>query len=140
MSPRSILPDEFRPWYLLDAAAFVLGVGTWLRRSTRSTADLLALDPLALAVSGVSGLFAVFVLRVTLGNVWGYAAEYANAGGQWSDLPFLATIGSGAAAAVLTYGATTSLGAAAWAAFWTFVVAALVGVALQFAAGYGAAS
>ncbi|SDX85825.1 hypothetical protein [Halobellus clavatus] len=131
------LPDEFRLWYLLDVAAFVVGVWTWLQQSSTPAADLLALDPFVVSVATVSGLLAVFILRVTVGNLWGYAVEYANAGGEWTDLPFLATLGIGVAAGIATYVVTASLGAAAWTAFWAFVFGAIgVGVVVHLAAGY----
>ncbi|MFB6252520.1 MAG: hypothetical protein ABEI27_12705 [Halobellus sp.] len=135
------LPDEFRLWYLLDVAAFVVGVWTWFRQSSDSVADLLSLDPLLIALATVSGLLAVFILRVTVGNLWGYAVEYANAGGEWTDLPFLATFGIGAAGAIVAYVATSSLGTAAWAGFWTFAFGAVgVGIVVHLATGYREAS
>ncbi|WP_049987215.1 hypothetical protein [Halobellus rufus] len=137
MSLHSALPDRFRPWYLLDVAAFLLGAVGSIQRSVSGFGDLPSLTPVASVGAVVSGLFAVVVLRFTVGNLWAYAVEYANAGGQWSDLPFLAPIGGGLAGVAVTYAVTTSLGAAAWAGFWTFaVVAGVVAVAVSFAAGY----
>ena len=90
---------------------------------------------LATVTTVVSGLLTVVVVRFTVGNLWGYAVEYANAGGRWSDLPFLASVGGGVAAVTATYAVTRSLGAAAWAGFWMLVILAGV-VAASFAAGY----
>ncbi|RLM57207.1 hypothetical protein DVK02_05335 [Halobellus sp. Atlit-31R] len=127
--------DHLRPWYLLDAAAFLFGTGSSLWRDTAGFET--ALTPFALVTAVVAGLFAVLVLRVTVGNLRGYAVEYANAGGRWSDLAFLVPVGGGLAGVVVTYAVTTDLGAAAWAGFWLFVaVAGVVAVAASFLAGY----
>ena len=131
MSLHQRFRDRLRPWYLLDLAAFIFGAGgsLWRNSSGFETAPPL----FALVTAIVSGLLAVVVLRFTLGNLWGYAVEYAKAGGQWSDLAFLVPVGSGLAGVAVTY----ALGAAAWAGFWTFaVVAGVVAVAVSFAAGY----
>ncbi|WP_336025021.1 hypothetical protein [Halobellus salinisoli] len=137
MSLQSALRDRFRPWYLLDIAAFLFGAVGSIQRSVSGFGDLPSLTPFAAVSAIIAGLLAVVVLRFTVGNLWGYAVEYANAGGQWSDLPFLVPVGGGVAAVVLTYAVTTSLGAAAWAGFWTFaVVAGAVAIAVSFAAGY----
>ncbi|RLM89835.1 hypothetical protein D3D02_08215 [Halobellus sp. Atlit-38R] len=135
MSLHQRFRDRLRPWHLLDLAAFLFGAGWSL---WRNSAGFETTPPLfALVTAIVSGLLAVVVLRFTLGNLWGYAVEYANAGGQWSDLAFLVPVGSGLAGVVVTYAVTTDLGAAAWAGFWTFaVVAGVVAVAVSFAAGY----
>jgi len=135
MSLHQRFRDRLRPWYLLDLAAFLVGAGSSL---WRNSSGFEIVPPLfALVTAAVSGLLAVVVLRFTLGNLWGYAVEYANAGGQWSDLAFLVPVGSGLAGVVVTYAVTTDLGAAAWAGFWTFaVVAGVVAVAVSFAAGY----
>jgi hypothetical protein len=140
MSLQSAVRDRLRPWYVLDVAAFLLGGVGGLRRGTSgTTADLpsAVFDPYTAVMAVVYGLLAVLVLRFTVGNLWAYAVEYANAGGQWSDLPFLVPVGGGLAAVAITYAATTDLGAAAWAGFWTFAaVAGIVAVAVSFAAGY----
>lgn len=137
MSLQSTLRERFRPWYLLDIAAFLLGALGTLWRTVSGFGGSEPLNPFLGVIAVVSGLFAVVVLRFTLGNLWGYAVEYANAGGQWTDTPFLVTLGGGLGAVVLTYAFTSSLGAAAWAGFWSFaVVAGVVSVAVSFAAGY----
>ena len=141
MSLHRRLSDRFRPWFLLDVAAFLFGAGSTLRRAADGFGELAALTPLAAVTAVASGLFAVAVLRFTVGTLWGYAVEYANAGGQWSDLPFLVPVGGGLASVVIAYTTTSDLGAAAWAGFWTFVVAAgVIAVAVSLAAGYGEAS
>jgi hypothetical protein len=72
----------------------------------------------------VAGLFGLVLFQFTVGNVWGYAVEYHNAGGSWTDPPFLAPfvlagVGGGVAAVV-----EGSVAVGAWVAFWLFVVAA----------------
>jgi hypothetical protein len=145
MSLQSGLPERVRPWYLLDAAAFLVGAGASVRHTAHGfdgVADLSlivisSLSLLATVTAVVSGLFAVFVLRVTVGNLWGYAVEYANAGGQWSDPPFLVPVGGGLVAVAATYVVTGSPATAAWAGFWAFVVVAgVVAAVVSFAAGY----
>lgn len=137
MSLQSALSDRFRPWYLVDTAAFLFGAGESIRRASPAVDGLTDLSLIASVAGVVSGLLAVFVVRFTLGNLWGYAVEYANAGGQWSDLPFLVPVGGGFVAVAATYAVTESLAAAAWAGFWMFViVAGAVAVAVSFAAGY----
>ncbi|QCC47071.1 hypothetical protein [Halobellus limi] len=141
MSLHHRLHDRLRPWYFLDVAAFLLGAVGSLRRALSGFGELTSLTPFEAVTAVASGLFAVVVLRFTVGNLWGYAVEYANAGGQWSNLPFLVPVGGGLAAVAVTYAATTSLGAAAWAGFWAFAVAAgVVAVAVSLAAGYSEAS
>jgi hypothetical protein len=136
MSLQSAVRDRFRPWYVLDVAAFLFGFGGSLERSA-GAAVLPSLEPFDVVVATVVGLFVVVIFRLTVGNLWAYAVEYANAGGQWTDLPFLVPIGGGVTAAAVTYAATADLGAAAWAGFWTFaVVAGIVAIAISFAAGY----
>ena len=145
MSLQSALSDRRRPWYLLDAAAFLFGAVGSIQRASPSVNELADLSLVAItgvslfaAVTAVvSGLLAVVVFRFTAGTLWGYAVEYANAGGQWSDLPVLAPIGGGLIATAATYAVTERLAAAAWAGFWTFALAAgVVAVAVSFAAGY----
>ena len=140
MSLQSAARDRLRPWYALDVAAFALGsVGGLRRGGSGTTVDLTSavLDPYSVVIAVVYGLLAVLVLRFTAGNLWAYAVEYVNAGGQWSDLPFLVPVGGGLGAVAITYAVTTDLGAAAWAGFWTFAaVAGIVAVAVSFAAGY----
>ena len=133
--------DRLRPWYLLDVLAFLFGASSTLWRAADGFGELAVLTPLAAVTAGASGLFAVVVLRFTVGNLWAYAVEYANAGGQWTDLPFLVPVGSGLAGLLLTYATTSNLGAAAWAGFWAFVVAAgVVAAAVSLAVGYSEAS
>ena len=145
MSLQSALSDRLRPWYLLDIAAFLFGAVGSIQRANPGVdrftdLSLIAVTGISLlaAVTAVaSGLFAVVVLRVTVGALWGYAIEYAKAGGQWSDLPILVPAGGGLVAAAATYAVTARLGAAAWAGFWMFTLAAgVVAVAVSFAAGY----
>jgi len=137
VSLQSTLRDRFRPWYILDVAAFLIGATGSVWRARSGFGELAPLTPFSSVTAVVSGLFAVVVLRFTVGNLWGYAVEYANAGGQWSDLPFLVPVVSLLASVGVTYAITNSLGAAAWAGFWTFVVVAgAVAVAVSFAAGY----
>jgi hypothetical protein len=74
----------------------------------------------------LTGLFGLVLFQFTVGNVWGYAVEYYNAGGSWTDPPFLApfvvaVLGGGAAAV-----REGSVAVGAWVAFWLFVVAAAV--------------
>ncbi|MGQ4557074.1 hypothetical protein [Halobellus sp. GM3] len=129
--------DRFRPWYLLDVAAFLVGAVGSLRRAASGLEEQAATTTHTSVVAVAAGLLAVVVLRFTVGNLWGYAVEYVNAGGQWSDLPFLLPVGSGLAAAALAYAVTSNFGAAAWGGFWAFVVAAgVVAIAVSFAAGY----
>jgi hypothetical protein len=85
----------------------------------------------------LSGLFGLFVFQLTVGSVWGYAVEYHNAGGEWTDLPFLTPFVAAGLAGVVVGVRSGSVGVAAWTAFWAFiVVAALVAVVAWIAAGY----
>ena len=145
VSLQSALSDRVRPWHLLDVAAFLFGAVGSIQRATPGVDGLTGLPVVAItgisllaAVTAVvSGLFAVVVLRVTVGSLWGYAVEYTNAGGQWSDRPLLVPVGSGLVAVVATYAVTERLGAAAWAGVAAFALAAgVVAVAASFAAGY----
>ncbi|WP_144903557.1 hypothetical protein [Halobellus captivus] len=141
MSLQSALRDRFRPWYLLDVAAFLFGAGGSIWRTVSGFDELDALTTFTAVTAVVYGLLAVVVLRFTVGNLWSYAVEYANAGGRWSDLPFLVPVGGGLAVVAVTYAVTESLGAAAWAGFWSFaVIAGVVAVAVSLAAGYREAS
>lgn len=145
MSLQSALSDRFRPWYLVDTTAFLFGAGGSIRRASPGVDGLTGLSVIAITglslltivTAVVSGLLAVVVARFTLGNLWGYAVEYTNAGGQWSDLPFLVPVGGGFAAVAATYAVTERLATAAWAGFWMFViVAGVAAVVVSFAAGY----
>ncbi|WP_313694406.1 hypothetical protein [Halorarum halobium] len=124
------LQDRVRPWHGLMFAVFLVAAGGFLAREGVLTYG-----------SGVTavlyGLLALVVFQFTVGNVWAYAVEYRNAGGAWSDAPFLVpfVVAAGSAATVLV--ATNSLGAAAWTAFWAFVVAAaVVSLVVWLAVGY----
>lgn len=129
--------DRVRPWYLLDALAFLFGAASL--SDVRPAAILRGVlpDTLVLVEAVVSGLLGVIILRLTLGNAWGYAVEYVNAGGSWTDGPLWAPAAAGTVAGVASYAATTNLGAAVWTGFWTFAFAAgAAAVAVSFAAGY----
>jgi len=129
--------DRFRPWYLLDITAFLFGAASL--SDGRPAAILRGVQPdtLVLVEAVASGLLGVIVLRFTLGNAWGYAVEYVDAGGSWSDGPLWAPAAAGTVAAVASYAATTNLGAAVWTGFWAFAFAAgVAAVAVSFAAGY----
>ena len=129
--------DRLRPWYLLDVLAFLFGASSTLWRAADGFGELAVLTPLAAVTAVASGLFAVVVLRFTVGNLWAYAVEYANAGGQWSDLAFLVPVCGSAAAVLVTYAANSNFWAAAWAGFWIFAaLAAVVAVVVSFASGY----
>ena len=83
------------------------------------------------------GLLAVVVFQFTVGNVWGYAVEYANAGGSWTDAPFLAPFAVAAGAIVTVFLAVGRPFSALWTGFWAFVLtAAVVAVVVRFYAGY----
>ncbi|MBB6645209.1 hypothetical protein [Halobellus ruber] len=130
---------RFRPWYLLDALAFLLGA---VSHPTVRPGAILgdgpgSPDPVALVTAVAAGLLGVVVVRFTLGNAWGYAVEYVDAGGSWTDGPLWAPAAAGTVAGVASYAATTNLGAAVWTGFWTFAFAAgAAAVAVSFAAGY----
>jgi hypothetical protein len=85
----------------------------------------------------LAGLVGVVVFQFTVGSVWGYVVEYRNAGGAWTDRPFLAPFvlaGVAGAAAGLARG---SVALAAWVAFWAFVIAAAtVAVGAWVVVGY----
>jgi hypothetical protein len=85
----------------------------------------------------LSGLFGLVIFQFTVGNVWGYAVEYYNAGGSWTDLPFLTPFVAAGVTGIVTAVYTGSVGAGAWVAFWAFVVvAAVVALGAWFVAGY----
>jgi hypothetical protein len=124
------LHDRLRPWHCVMLAVFLLGTGLSLVRNgvlTTRTASLALL----------SGLFGLVVFQFTVGNVWGYAVEYYNAGGRWTDLPFLVPFVAASLAGVVVALRFESLAAGAWTAFWTFVViAGLVAITAWMAVGY----
>jgi hypothetical protein len=113
------LRDRLRPWHALMIVVLLAGAGVYLMRVdtiTRRTA-LRAL---------VSGLLGVVLFQFTVGNVWGYAVEYRNVGGSWTDLPFLAPFVVAGITGVASGVWTGSPGAGAWVAFGVFVVCAAV--------------
>ncbi|AEN05676.1 hypothetical protein [Halolamina sp.] len=119
--------------------AFLLGAG--VQFAWRGSPSGLALPDLLTAL--LAGLFAVVLLQFLVGNVWGYAVEYTNAGGSWTDGPFLVpfVVGLLVAVAVLLVnpGMTTGpvVAAVLWSGFWAFVLAAVVvAVVVRFYVGY----
>ena len=115
-------------------AAFLVGGGAYLVR-----ADGVTLGTVPAAV--LYALFAVVLFQFTVGNAWAYAVEYRNAGGRWSDLPFLAPVLVGVLSGATVLVTTNSLGAAVWSAFWGFVVVAPVtAVVVWLLVGYREAS
>ena len=130
------LRDRLRPWHGLLALTFLVGVGFSLGQ-----VEQVAVNNAMLAV--LSGLLAVVVLQFTVGNVWAYAVEYANAGGSWTDAPFVlpfVVAGLVAVTMLLVNGGPTKVAvvwAALWSAFWGFVVtAAVVALVVRFYTGY----
>ena len=124
------LRDRLRPWHGVMLAVFLAGSSISLTRADTVTT--------ATAMRAVlSGLLGLVVFQFTVGNVWGYAVEYHNTGGEWTDLPFLAPfVAAGVAGAVVAV-RTGSAGLSAWVAFWAFViVAAVVALGTWFLAGY----
>jgi hypothetical protein len=95
------------------------------------------LKPLPVLTAVIGGLFGLVVFQFTVGNLWAYAVEYHNAGGSWTDPPFVAPFAVAVVAGAATYVFLADAAAAAWAAFWTFAVAAgVVAVVVNAAAGY----
>jgi hypothetical protein len=85
----------------------------------------------------LSGLFGLVLFQFTVGNVWGYAVEYRNSGGEWTDRPFLTPFVLAVVAGVSAGFARGSVALGAWVAFWTFVVvAAAVALGTWMVAGY----
>jgi len=124
------LRDRLRPWHALMVAVFLIGTGVSLLRTGAVTSG-------ALLRAVLSGLFGLVLFQFTVGNVWGYAVEYHNAGGEWTDLPFLAPFVAAATAGVAVGVGTGSAAVGAWTAFWAFVVvAAVVALGAWFVAGY----
>lgn len=130
------LRDRLRPWHALLLATFIVGAAVSLSRADAVTSG-------SAFVAVLAGLLAVVILQFTVGNVWGYAVEYANAGGSWTDAPFLAPFvvaGFVGVAVVLVNPGGLSwpvFGAALWSAFWGFVVAAaVVALLVRFYTGY----
>ncbi|MFB6196317.1 MAG: hypothetical protein ABEI80_09105 [Haloplanus sp.] len=109
---------------------FVVGTSMTLQRAGSVTGD-------AVVRAVLSGLLGLVIFQFTVGNVWGYAVEYHNAGGSWTDLPFLTPFAVAGVAGVATAVYTGSVGVGAWVAFWAFVVvAAVVALGAWFVAGY----
>ncbi|WP_251329560.1 hypothetical protein [Haloplanus pelagicus] len=130
VSLQSRLRDRRRPWHGLMVLVLVAGMGVSLSRAgtvtTRTAVGAL-----------VSGLFGLVIFQFTVGNVWGYAVEYHNAGGSWTDLPFLTPFGLAGLAGVVAGVWSGRAGLALWVAFWIFViVAAAVAVGVWVLAGY----
>lgn len=130
------LRDRLRPWYGLLALTFLVGFGFSL-----AEVEQIAVNNAMFAV--ISGLVAVVVLQFTVGNVWAYAVEYANAGGSWTDTPFVLPFVVAGLVAVtvllVTAGPTTAavLWAALWSGFWGFVAtAAVVALTVRVYTGY----
>ncbi|WP_338741363.1 hypothetical protein [Haloplanus salilacus] len=124
------LQDRLRPWHALMVLVFLVGTTVvLLRTGSITTRSVLS--------AVVSGLFGLLVFQFTAGSVWGYAVEYHNTGGEWTDLPFLLPFAAAGLAGVVVGVRSGSVGAAAWTAFWAFVVvAAVVAVGAWVAAGY----
>jgi hypothetical protein len=124
------LRDRLRPWHGVMLVVFVAGTGVALLRIGTVTSDSALRAVLA-------GLFGLVIFQFTIGNVWGYAVEYHNAGGSWTDVPFLTPFVAAGVAGVAAGVYTGSVGVGLWVAFWAFViVAAGVAVAAWVVAGY----
>lgn len=124
------LRTRLRPWHGLMLLTFLVGAAVSLSRAD-------AVDTNAVLLAVLAGLFAVVILQFTVGNVWGYAVEYANAGGSWTDAPFLAPFAVALGAIVTVLSVTGRLFAALWAGFWAFVLtAAVVALVVRFYTGY----
>lgn len=133
MALRDRFRDRLRPWHGVMTVVF-LAVTAWSLQG-----ESLTVTSVLIAVIG--GLTGLLVFQFTVGNVWAYAVEYRNTGGNWTDLPFVAPFGVAAAAAGATYLYTSSIAAAGWAAFWTFAVAAaVVALVVWLSVGYREAS
>ena len=137
MSLHTSLRDRLRPWHALMLAVFLVGAARSIAASDIGVAGIAPPDVLRPVVEG---LLYVVVFQFTVGNVWGYAVEYRNAGGRWRDPPFLAPFVVTAVAAIATFVVTRDPWAAAGIAFWTFVLcAAVLAVVVEVFAGYRAA-
>jgi hypothetical protein len=124
------LRDRLRPWHALMVAVLLVGTGVSLWRAgtvTQRTAFRALL----------SGLFGLVLFQFSVGNVWGYAVEYHNAGGEWTDRPFLTPFVLAGVAGVAAGVLRGSVGLGVWVAFWAFVVvAAAVALGAWVLAGY----
>jgi len=124
------LRHRLRPWHALMLAVFLVGTAVSLLRADAPTGG-------AVLRAVLAGLLGLVLFQFTVGNVWGYAVEYRNAGGSWTDLPFLTPFVAAGAAGVGVALRFDSAGVGAWAAFWVFViVAAVVALGAWFVAGY----
>ncbi|AZH24616.1 hypothetical protein [Haloplanus aerogenes] len=124
------LHNRLRPWHGVMLVVFVAGTGLALLRAGTVTGG-------AILRAVLSGLFGLVVFQFTVGNVWGYAVEYYNTGGSWTDLPFLTPFVAAGVAVVATGIYVGNVAVAAWVAFWVFViVAAVVALGAWFVAGY----
>ncbi|SFG46714.1 hypothetical protein SAMN04488063_2143 [Halopelagius inordinatus] len=125
------LRERLRPWHGLLVAVFLVGTA-W---SLSETADPFSLPAVVFGV--FYGLLWAVGFQFTVGILWAYAVEYHNAGGSWTDLPFVAPFAVALVAGVAVGVAFEDVGVGAWAAFWTFVVAAAaVAVAVWIRVGY----
>jgi len=124
------LQSRLRPWHALMVVVFLVGTAAVLLRAESVTTR-------SVLRAVLSGLFGLVVFQFTVGNAWGYAVEYRNAGGEWSDLPFLMPFVAAGLAGVVVGVRSGGVDLAAWTAFWAFVVvAAVVGVGAWIAVGY----
>ena len=124
------LQDRLRPWHAVMLIVFVLGTGVSLfRAGSYAFADWFE--------AVVAGLFVLVLFQFTVGNLWGYAVEYRNAGGRWTDSVFLAPFAVATLVAVGVASTTGEVWTGVWVGFWVFVVAAgVVAAATWFAVGY----
>jgi hypothetical protein len=124
------LCNRLRPWYGLMLVTFLVGTAVSLGRAD-------AVTQAAAFRAVLAGLFSVVIFQFTVGNVWGYAVEYANAGGSWTDAPFLAPFAVALGGLATVFLAVRDPFAALWTGFWAFVVtAAVVALVVRFYAGY----
>jgi hypothetical protein len=124
------LRDRLRPWHALLLAVFAVGTAVALLRTGSITTR-------SVLRAVLSALFGLVVFQFTVGSVWGYAVEYHNTGGSWTDVPFLTPFAVACLAGVVVGIRSGSAGLAAWTGFWAFVVvAAVVAVGAWVAAGY----
>jgi len=124
------LRDRLRPWHAVMLVVLLAGIAVSLSQSNELTGG-------AVLQAVLSGLLGLVLFQFTVGNVWGYAVEYHNTGGSWTDWPFLFPFVSAAVggAAVGVWFGSAALGA--WVAFWVFVVVAgVVAVGSWLVVGY----
>jgi len=124
------LRDRLRPWHGVMLIVLLAGIAVSLSRAETLTRD-------ALFRAVLSGLFGLVIFQFTVGNVWGYAVEYYNTGGEWTDWPFLLPFVSAAVGGVAAGFYVGDPVAGAFTAFWVFVfVAAVVAVGSWLLVGY----